>query len=747
MSRYLPKILPGGIQARLFLLIGVVLIPMALVLAWTNLQRYVSLRDIRLQSETEVAQGIATAFAAYVSGHREHLHVTGQAILTFAPYTREKATSLLIEGAQHSPAIRNLSWVGSDGEILASTVSALVGRNLSARTYFQQIVAGTPWVISDLHSRGSVTDSPIFFIAVETRDSGGVLQGVVVAAIGPEEVGQLTLLQDRPSAGRIALFDRQGMAVFLSPALALSWEERMQWRQTDRLLQQALETGEAQAGTTSIVTLEGKWIAARVPIAGIDWIAGAARPVDVAFAPIRETIRRDISLAVLITALASLLAIVLARSIARPLQRLEQATRKLGEGEAVKMDDPQAPAEVQSLGVTMSSMATNLLSAKKSAEKANRAKSEFLATMSHELRTPMTVIMGSLEFLQESASAPEQRQLLELSSASAERLLGLIDDLLDISRIEAGKIKIEERSFALRECIRQAMEIFSSQVREKGLRLGWQVEERVPDRVKGDPDRLSQILINLVGNAVKFTEQGEIRLSVAEAGENVVFTVRDTGIGIPADDLGKLFHPFTQIDSSLTRRYSGSGLGLAISRELVELMGGSIGVESREGEGSAFTFAIPLRAAQAEMEKSREAAALQSPKPMRILLAEDEPSVRELVRMTLKGKGVEVATAENGRQAVDRWREEDFDLILMDLQMPDMDGLEATRMIRNLEREREERTCIFALTAHARQEDREKCLSIGMDGFLAKPLRLEKLVSLIESCSCVRSDERSLRSG
>jgi signal transduction histidine kinase/ActR/RegA family two-component response regulator len=737
MARLLSRALPRGIQARLFLLIAVVLVPMALELGWTNLQRYISLRDIRLQSETEVAQGIATAFGAYVSGHREHLHVTGQAILAFSSYPLEKATNLLNEGAEHSPAIRNLSWVSIDGTVLASTVPALVGRNLSVRSYFQEIVAGSSWVLSDLHPRGSVTDSPVFFIAAEARDEAGDLQGVVVAAIGPEEVGHLTLSQERPSAGRLALFDRQGTVVYLSPALSLSWEERGLWRQTDRLLQQAIDTGQAQAGTTTVVALEGRWVAARVPITSIGWVAGAARPVDVAFAPLRETIIRDTSMAVLITFLALLLAYFLAQTIARPLLRLELATRKMGEGEIGEIDDPQAPLEVQSLGSTLSTMAANLLTAKEAAEKASRAKSEFLANMSHELRTPMSVIMGALEFLQKSAPTPEQRKLLDLSSTSAQRLLGIIDDLLDISRIEAGRIKIEERSFDLRECVRQVMEMFSPSAREKGLRLSWQVAPHLPGHVMSDPDRLTQVLINLVGNAVKFTERGEISLNVQEVGAELVFMVQDTGIGIPGDKIDQIFQPFTQVDSSLTKRHRGTGLGLAISRELVVLMGGTINVKSREGEGSLFSFSIPLRPAELVDESSRvETTPKTGSRPIRILLAEDEPSVRDMVTMTLEGQGMAVTIAETGLQAVAKWKEEKFDLILMDLQMPEMDGLEATRLIRELECAREEKTCIFALTAHVRPEDRERCMSAGMNGCLAKPLRLEKMVSLIEKCPC-----------
>jgi CheY-like chemotaxis protein len=241
-------------------------------------------------------------------------------------------------------------------------------------------------------------------------------------------------------------------------------------------------------------------------------------------------------------------------------------------------------------------------------------------------------------------------------------------------------------------------------------------------------------MINLVGNAMKFTESGEVKVQVAREGDELVFSVRDTGIGIPADKIGQLFQPFTQVDSSLTRRHGGTGLGLAISKELVELMGGAIRLESEEGRGSVFTFTLPYLPAEALQESPQpDRAQVRENRSMSVLLAEDDPMVRDLVKMSLELRGMEVTLAETGLQAVSKWKEKGMDLILMDLQMPEIDGLEATRQIRELEKDRGTRTYIFALTAHARQEDRERCLAAGMDGFLAKPLRLEELDSLLEN--------------
>ena len=245
-----------------------------------------------------------------------------------------------------------------------------------------------------------------------------------------------------------------------------------------------------------------------------------------------------------------------------------------------------------------------LKEAKAAAEDANRAKSEFLANMGHELRTPLTVIMGAMDFLKTSSNPGERNQLLELADTSAHRLLGVIDDLLDISKIEARQLKIEEQLFDLHDCIRQAVTMFARSAQEKGLRLHWSVDPQLPRHVYGDPGRLGQVLINLVGNAVKFTREGEVEVLVTKEQGEMACSIRDTGIGIPAEKIGLLFQPFTQVDSSSTRPFGGSGLGLAICKELLGLMAGRIEVESAVGKGSTFTFHLPLRPVQTSEKPS-----------------------------------------------------------------------------------------------------------------------------------------------
>lgn len=389
-----------------------------------------------------------------------------------------------------------------------------------------------------------------------------------------------------------------------------------------------------------------------------------------------------------------------------------------------------------SIDITERKQAKEVLKeAKEAAEEASRAKSEFLANMSHEIRTPMTVFLAALEHLLQIDGDPDRRILLEMADNSARRLHALMDDILDFSRIEARRVEIEEEPFDLRGCIEAAVGLFALSVRQKNLRLETDVATDIPQVVIGDAFRLGQVLTNLVGNAVKFTEEGEIRVSVKDRGEFLEFSVADTGIGIPEDKCNLIFDSFSQADGSLTRRHGGTGLGLAICRSLVELMGGDIGVLCKKGGGSIFTFTLPLKSDRQCREYSQVMPddSLEDRTVARILLADDEPLIRQMIILMLEGHGWQVETAESGREALEKWHAGNFDIILMDLQMPEMDGLESTRMIRQKEAETGH-TTIIGLTAHARSEIREKCLKAGMDKVLVKPIRIKELYSAIEGC-------------
>jgi CheY-like chemotaxis protein/nitrogen-specific signal transduction histidine kinase len=375
----------------------------------------------------------------------------------------------------------------------------------------------------------------------------------------------------------------------------------------------------------------------------------------------------------------------------------------------------------------------------------SQAKSQFLANMSHELRTPMTGILGMLQLALGENLAPLTRSYLQSTMKSANSLLRILNDILDMSKFEAGKLTIEERPFSLQGCISEVVNNITPEILRKGLDFVVSVDKDMSNIIVGDELRLKQVLINLIANAVKFTDKGKVELRVtsergaSDGKRKLTFAISDTGIGVPDDKKEVLFQTFSQVDASHSRRYGGTGLGLAISKSIVELMGGTISFESEAGVGSTFSFTIPLKETDLEHDAlstddwilPEVITTFKEREKLRVLLAEDDSTIREVLGRLLKAENYDVDFAEDGLKAVEMWEKGGYDIVLMDVQMPRLDGFGASRAIRKKEEEHGGHTPIVAMTAHALKDDEENCLAAGMDAYFSKPIDFKKSLQVI----------------
>jgi len=509
-----------------------------------------------------------------------------------------------------------------------------------------------------------------------------------------------------------------------------------------------------------------EYMATAVPLEEADLQLVLSRPLDDVLQHFQRARKELLVIGCLIAVVGLVVSQWISSRIARPIRALTRAANALACGELGTAVDVHSQDEVGLLARAFNDMAQQLsalmgkaMEKARAAEQASEAKSVFLATMSHEIRTPLNGVLGFAEQCLATELTAEQHEYLGFVQRSGQDLLAMIDEILDFARLEAGGMRLEESEFRLSSCLARALDPLRPAIAAKGLELAIQVEESVPDTLIGPASRLRQIVTNYAANALKFTARGGLTLRAARDADvdgSIVLrvSVEDTGIGIPPERIGQLFKPFAQLDSGANREYGGTGLGLAICKELAALMQGKVGVVSEPGVGSTFWFTARLktpRPAEARDPAAQIRAPLPAPKEresagsppwladplaldrrgrQRVLVAEDNRVNQRVVAVILRKAGWRYELAENGGQAVEMFAAQPFDLVLMDCQMPVLDGLEATRRIRALERGR--RVPIVALTANAFAADREACLAAGMDDFMAKPFAAADLVARLE---------------